>query len=304
MASVPAQGAFGFQSDLTDASTGQVDMGVRAYEPTLGRFSSPDLLFGELTDPISLNRYLYGGASPITYADPTGLMPVCGEGCTRQEEADLIRDYAASFTQAGASEYSPALDQPAPPPAQPSIAVKALSSLTSFVWSLTSTLRAASTAARRLEELYYELAGRNIGNFQRAITYNVTAVALGESLLVRGAKLVRAAGWVTALLASAAGYAERRAEGEGPYEAGVRQGLELGGGVGGSALGAAAFCTASLATGPASPLACGAAVIIGGLGGSGVGDWLGDVLFGDATGPAPLSPAWFELGLGQQSVPA
>jgi RHS repeat-associated protein len=80
MATVPAQGAFGFQSDLTDTATGQVDMGVRAYEPTLGRFSSPDPLLGELTDPISLNRYLYGGASPITYADPTGLKFIGADG--------------------------------------------------------------------------------------------------------------------------------------------------------------------------------------------------------------------------------
>jgi hypothetical protein len=55
-------------------------MGVRAYEPTLGRFSSPDPLLGELTDPISLNRYLYGGASPITYADPTGLKFIGSDG--------------------------------------------------------------------------------------------------------------------------------------------------------------------------------------------------------------------------------
>ena len=35
--------------DLTDASTGQVDMLTRLYEPTLGRFSSRDVLFGDPT---------------------------------------------------------------------------------------------------------------------------------------------------------------------------------------------------------------------------------------------------------------
>ncbi len=112
-----AQGAVGFRSDLTDASTGQVDMGVRAYEPTLGRLSTPDPLFGHPADPISLNRFTYAVGNPITLSDPTGLMPVCGEGCTRQEEAETIRGYATAFTQTGASEYSPALDQPGPPPA-------------------------------------------------------------------------------------------------------------------------------------------------------------------------------------------
>jgi RHS repeat-associated protein len=118
MATVPAQGAFGFQSDLTDTATGQVDMGVRAYEPTLGRFSSPDPLLGELTDPISLNRYLYGGASPITYADPTGLKFIGsdggggGSGCGRicqQTLEDIEQLYPGEDVQSPAAA-------PGPPP--------------------------------------------------------------------------------------------------------------------------------------------------------------------------------------------
>lgn len=109
MATVPAQGAFRFQGDLADASTGQVDMLTRLYEPSLGRFSSRDALFGEPTDPFTLNQFVYGGASPVTFSDPTGLVPVCGEGCTGQEEAALIQEYAASFTQTGASQSPPAV---------------------------------------------------------------------------------------------------------------------------------------------------------------------------------------------------
>jgi RHS repeat-associated protein len=75
MASPPAQGAFGFQSDLTDPSTGQVDMGVRSYEPTLGRFSSPDPLLGDPASPPSLNRFTYAVGNPVTLSDPTGLCP-------------------------------------------------------------------------------------------------------------------------------------------------------------------------------------------------------------------------------------
>ncbi len=41
------QASLGFQGDLTDASTGQVDMGARAYEPFLGRFDTRDALFGD-----------------------------------------------------------------------------------------------------------------------------------------------------------------------------------------------------------------------------------------------------------------
>jgi RHS repeat-associated protein len=91
LATTPAQGAFRFQSDLADASTGQVDMLTRLYEPSLGRFSSRDVLFGEPRDPITLNQFVYGGSSPVTFSDPTGMYIVgtdthgtdCGTPCER-----------------------------------------------------------------------------------------------------------------------------------------------------------------------------------------------------------------------------
>lgn len=61
------QGYLGFQGDLTDASTGQVDMLTRYYEPTLGRFSSRDLLFGDPMSPTSLNQFVYGQTNPVSY---------------------------------------------------------------------------------------------------------------------------------------------------------------------------------------------------------------------------------------------
>jgi RHS repeat-associated protein len=84
--SPPAQGAFRFQSQLTDALSGQVDMLTRLYEPTLGRFSSRDVLFGDPTNPNTLNQFVYGGASPVTYSDPTGMYLVGdgGGGCDRK----------------------------------------------------------------------------------------------------------------------------------------------------------------------------------------------------------------------------
>ncbi|MGH3116169.1 MAG: RHS repeat-associated core domain-containing protein, partial [Gaiellales bacterium] len=75
----PAQGYLGFQSDLTDASTGQVDMLTRLYEPTLGRFSIRDVLFGDPTAPVTLNQYVYGAGNPVTYTDPSGMLIIeCG----------------------------------------------------------------------------------------------------------------------------------------------------------------------------------------------------------------------------------
>jgi len=77
LATFPAQGHLGFQGQLTDA--GQVDVLTRYYEPTLGRFTKRDVLFGEATDPTSLNQFVYGADSPVTFTDPTGMF-LLGDG--------------------------------------------------------------------------------------------------------------------------------------------------------------------------------------------------------------------------------
>lgn len=70
----PADAPLGLQSDWTDPSTGQVDMGTRFYEPTMGRFATQDVLFGDTANPNSLNQYVYGADSPVTMSDPTGML--------------------------------------------------------------------------------------------------------------------------------------------------------------------------------------------------------------------------------------
>ncbi|MEM9202822.1 MAG: RHS repeat-associated core domain-containing protein [Actinomycetota bacterium] len=64
--------ALGFQADYTDPVTGDVWMGARWYDPTNAQFRSRDTVFGELSTPISLNRYTYAFANPIRYWDPDG----------------------------------------------------------------------------------------------------------------------------------------------------------------------------------------------------------------------------------------
>jgi RHS repeat-associated protein len=98
MGTVAAEGSFRFQSDLTDALTGQVDMLTRMYEPTLGRFSSRDVLFGDSNDPVTLNQYVYGAVNPVTYTDPTGMRPECGD-CTPEAEQAGIRVWAQAVAR-------------------------------------------------------------------------------------------------------------------------------------------------------------------------------------------------------------
>ncbi|MGB3410200.1 MAG: RHS repeat-associated core domain-containing protein [Microthrixaceae bacterium] len=72
----PTQGMFGFQSDLTEPVDGLVWMGARFYDPTTASFTSRDTYPGDVTDPITLNRYLYANANPTSNHDPDGHMGV------------------------------------------------------------------------------------------------------------------------------------------------------------------------------------------------------------------------------------
>jgi RHS repeat-associated protein len=112
MSTSPAQGYLGFQGDLTDASTGQVDMLTRYYEPTLGRFTKRDVLFGDPTEPMSLNQYVYGADSPVTFTDPSGMVQVAGGGggSTRVQQSDV--ELYSQSTSGGREGYSPAVVQP------------------------------------------------------------------------------------------------------------------------------------------------------------------------------------------------
>jgi RHS repeat-associated protein len=55
-----------------------VNLNARIYDPTVGRFLSPDPTVEQLTDLQDLNRYSYVGNNPLSLADPTGL---CFLGC-------------------------------------------------------------------------------------------------------------------------------------------------------------------------------------------------------------------------------
>ena len=67
----------GYQGGWTDFTTGQVNAHSRWYDPTTGSFDSRDTLTLN-PDPIAqANGYLYGNASPLNQADPSGHCPWC-----------------------------------------------------------------------------------------------------------------------------------------------------------------------------------------------------------------------------------
>ncbi|MFH1382345.1 MAG: RHS repeat-associated core domain-containing protein, partial [Chloroflexota bacterium] len=59
--------------------TGLYYYGARYYDPTIGRFISPDTVVQNFANPQSLNRYSYVFNNPLKYTDPSGLIVDIGE---------------------------------------------------------------------------------------------------------------------------------------------------------------------------------------------------------------------------------
>ncbi len=81
----------GFQGQPTDPTTGLVDANTRMYDPSMGRFTTIDSVFGELKNPMSLNQYVYGLDNPITMTDPSGM------SATWAEYRSDMRAYSAAL---------------------------------------------------------------------------------------------------------------------------------------------------------------------------------------------------------------
>jgi RHS repeat-associated protein len=82
--------AYRFNAKRWDASSGTYDMGFRDYDPGLNTFTTRDMYNGALSDmslaadPLTGNRYAFGGGNPTTNVELDGhmLAPVDGGGGT------------------------------------------------------------------------------------------------------------------------------------------------------------------------------------------------------------------------------
>ena len=64
-------GAWGYRNEALTGGLQKV--GVRWYDPAVGRFLQPDPSLGDIYQPLTLNRYGYCVNDPIQWADPSGL---------------------------------------------------------------------------------------------------------------------------------------------------------------------------------------------------------------------------------------
>lgn len=62
-----------FAGEQWDEETGLIYLRARYYDPSTGRFFSPDPMPGTLLDPQSFNQYVYAGNDPVNRVDPRGL---------------------------------------------------------------------------------------------------------------------------------------------------------------------------------------------------------------------------------------
>lgn len=66
-------GDHGYVGGTKDDTTGLTNLGAREYQPSTGRFLSPDPLL-DLADPQQWNGYAYSNNSPVNLSDASGLM--------------------------------------------------------------------------------------------------------------------------------------------------------------------------------------------------------------------------------------
>jgi RHS repeat-associated protein len=55
-----------------DGDAGLLHIGARWYEPAVGRWISADSYLGDITHPLSRNRFIYCNSDPISSTDPSG----------------------------------------------------------------------------------------------------------------------------------------------------------------------------------------------------------------------------------------
>ncbi|MFD5435128.1 RHS repeat-associated core domain-containing protein [Kitasatospora sp. NPDC127067] len=71
-------GTKGYIGGTKDDTTNLTNIGARQYQPTTGRFISPDPILDQ-TNPQQWNAYAYSNNNPINLSDPSGLIPLgCG----------------------------------------------------------------------------------------------------------------------------------------------------------------------------------------------------------------------------------
>jgi RHS repeat-associated protein len=82
-----------FTGEQYDSGLDNYYLRARYYDQNVGRFTQMDTWMGNNQDPVTLHKYLYANANPVTYVDPTGNFSLVSF-----EAANTIRGILAETT--------------------------------------------------------------------------------------------------------------------------------------------------------------------------------------------------------------
>lgn|GEM_PF-6764498 len=85
-----------FAGEQFDTNLNAYYLRQRYYDPSTGRFARRDTYEGRLADPVSLHKYLYANANPVSFVDPSGLFSVGEIVAVRKIRETLARIQAHS----------------------------------------------------------------------------------------------------------------------------------------------------------------------------------------------------------------
>ena len=93
---------YGYNAESYNPNTGLEYLRARYYNAEEGRFFQEDTNLGDITDPLTLNRYAYVKNSPLNYVDPSGHEPI--------DEEFLLRDQCNETDDAVLAEIADAIN--------------------------------------------------------------------------------------------------------------------------------------------------------------------------------------------------
>lgn len=79
-----------------DDTTGLYYLRARYMDTSTGRFISQDTYQGDINDPVSLHKYLYADANPVTYCDPSGYFVLVANSVCLTQVCDMAARVASS----------------------------------------------------------------------------------------------------------------------------------------------------------------------------------------------------------------
>ena len=82
-----------FAGGYFDSETKLTKFGTRYYDPAIGRWTQRDPEAGRISDPMTMNPYLYVGGNPVNLTDPSGRHHTTQIDCSKNPSPFCVEDY-------------------------------------------------------------------------------------------------------------------------------------------------------------------------------------------------------------------